>query len=685
MNYQESLEELESRLLVGRTGEVLHFLKLLADERRSKKIMNLFGTAGVGKSYLLDELKRQAHLRQAATLSLDSEQFWHTPSDFCLHILQALDVYHKGEEQHPSQLLEECIAKLNEKAADQRLVLFLDIYENLDGLDHWLREYFFKRLSANILIVIAGRHPLSEAWLLSPGWRHFISRVPLSHLPYDAVERYAHYCHIFELPIIQEMWRRSNGHPLTLSLLSFNLQLRDQEGNGAFHEEMDTLPFVVSQWLREVPGEHLRPLVEAAAILRHFNQDNLSFLLKREITASEFFQLIRFSFVRKVDSGWTIHSLMRESIAQDMRARTPLHFADLQKRAVHYYYEKFTKSTHSVRTPEALELTFFLGDALIRAFLNWFDPLPKPFESIHTGHREELLEYIRNQRHCPSPKTIKLFDPHTNRHFDFHLTAEQTLYPLNWLDHARLFSLGYDVLRVLRNENGAISALAAVVPINEKTLPYLMEHSGSRSYFTALSKQELERFSVPEHTRAGWFIDTIHQDDYEDVSQHTAIGHMLHGLMFTGEFLLCSPAPFPFFKAAHESLGFDIAEFATHTNYDGVTPTLVFFRDTQGEHLSAYLQKLLKRSGLDADLRLEEEAVPAPAPPASPGIITTLDISMLTAREQEVAALVLEGLTNAEIAGRLYLSEVTVKKHLKSIFDKMDVSNRTQLVKKMLV
>lgn len=685
MNYQDSLEELESRLLVGRTDEVLHFLNLLEDERRSKKIMNIFGTAGVGKSFLLDELRRQAELRHAVTISLESEQFWHTPSDFCLHILQALHVYDKGTEQHPSLLLEECTAMMNAKAADQRLVLFLDIYENLDGLDHWLREYFFKRLNANILIVVAGRHPLSEAWLLSPGWRHFISRVPLSHLPFEAVERYAHYCHIFDPDLIQEMWRRSKGHPLTLSLLSFTLQQKDQEGNAASQDEMDTLPFVVSQWLREVPGEHLRPLVEAAAVLRHFNQDNLSYLLKREITASEFFQLIKFSFVRKVDSGWTIHSLMRDAVAQDIRARTPLHFADLQKRAVHFYYEKFTESPQSVRTPDALELTFFLGDALIRAFLNWFDPLPKPFESIHPAHREEVAEYIRIQQQNASPKTIKLFDPQTNRHFDFHLTAEQTLYPLKWLDLDRLFSLGYDVLRVLRNDDGVISALAAIVPINLKTLPYLMEHPGSCSYFTALSKQQLERFAVPEHARAGWYIHTIHQDDYEDVSQHTAIGHMLHGLMFTGEFLLCSPAPFPFFKAAHESLGFDVAEFATHTNYDSVTPAPVFFRDTQGKHLPTYLQKLLQRSGLGIDLRLEEEPPPSPAPPASTGIGTSLGTSMLTVREKEVASLVLEGLTNADIASRLYLSEVTVKKHLKSIFEKMDVSSRTQLVKKMLV
>ncbi|MEV5028024.1 helix-turn-helix domain-containing protein [Paenibacillus sp. LPE1-1-1.1] len=61
------------------------------------------------------------------------------------------------------------------------------------------------------------------------------------------------------------------------------------------------------------------------------------------------------------------------------------------------------------------------------------------------------------------------------------------------------------------------------------------------------------------------------------------------------------------------------------------------------------------------------------------------DLGGLTAREKEVAALVFEGLTNAEIAARLYLSEVNVKKHLKSIFEKQDVSSRTQLVRKMLI
>ena len=49
----------------------------------------------------------------------------------------------------------------------------------------------------------------------------------------------------------------------------------------------------------------------------------------------------------------------------------------------------------------------------------------------------------------------------------------------------------------------------------------------------------------------------------------------------------------------------------------------------------------------------------------------------LTAREIEVLHLVADGLSNAEIAERLVLSERTVHAHLRSIFDKLDVNSRT--------
>jgi len=54
-------------------------------------------------------------------------------------------------------------------------------------------------------------------------------------------------------------------------------------------------------------------------------------------------------------------------------------------------------------------------------------------------------------------------------------------------------------------------------------------------------------------------------------------------------------------------------------------------------------------------------------------------IESLTAREREIVALVTEGMTNKEIAQRLYISEATARNHLTSILDKLDVTDRFQL------
>jgi DNA-binding CsgD family transcriptional regulator len=52
----------------------------------------------------------------------------------------------------------------------------------------------------------------------------------------------------------------------------------------------------------------------------------------------------------------------------------------------------------------------------------------------------------------------------------------------------------------------------------------------------------------------------------------------------------------------------------------------------------------------------------------------------LSAREREVLPLLLEGLSNDEIAGRLFISSHTVKNHVTSIFRKAGVANRYELL-----
>jgi DNA-binding NarL/FixJ family response regulator len=70
------------------------------------------------------------------------------------------------------------------------------------------------------------------------------------------------------------------------------------------------------------------------------------------------------------------------------------------------------------------------------------------------------------------------------------------------------------------------------------------------------------------------------------------------------------------------------------------------------------------------------------APKAAKAVLTARAESRpaaeLTAREQEVLALLAEGLANKQIARRLGIAEKTVKAHLTSVFQSIGVTDRTQ-------
>jgi DNA-binding NarL/FixJ family response regulator len=71
------------------------------------------------------------------------------------------------------------------------------------------------------------------------------------------------------------------------------------------------------------------------------------------------------------------------------------------------------------------------------------------------------------------------------------------------------------------------------------------------------------------------------------------------------------------------------------------------------------------------------DSTPAAAPrPAVHGV--TMPSQALTPREIEVIAMLAEGLGNKVIAGRLGISDHTVKSHVASIFAKLDVSTRAE-------
>jgi DNA-binding NarL/FixJ family response regulator len=61
-------------------------------------------------------------------------------------------------------------------------------------------------------------------------------------------------------------------------------------------------------------------------------------------------------------------------------------------------------------------------------------------------------------------------------------------------------------------------------------------------------------------------------------------------------------------------------------------------------------------------------------------VLNSVGASLLTPREQQVVALVAEGLSNRQVARELNLSEHTIKKYLFRVFEKLGVSTRVELV-----
>jgi ATP/maltotriose-dependent transcriptional regulator MalT len=106
--------------------------------------------------------------------------------------------------------------------------------------------------------------------------------------------------------------------------------------------------------------------------------------------------------------------------------------------------------------------------------------------------------------------------------------------------------------------------------------------------------------------------------------------------------------------------------------------------------MQAMLTALARQGRLIPDIRLILAAFPLEASAAAPGNVilhralhavdTPILVESLTAREYDILVLLSQRLSNKEIAQKLNITTVTVKRHILNIFQKLGVNRRADAV-----
>ncbi len=354
----ERLSAARLRRFVGRDVERELFLSALHATELPFFVLHVYGPGGIGKTTLLRLFVSLCAQVQAPAIHLDARGIAPTPAAFVEALQGAMGL---EADEAPAQAL---------AAAARRHILLIDTYEMLAPLDAWLRDVFLPELPQHVLVVTAGRQPLSPTWHADPGWQALLREVPLRALSRDESLQY-----LTQRRVATGQHRAvlafTHGHPLALSLVA---DLFDQRPGLHFQPDAapDVIKTLVEQFVQRVPGPAHRAGLEASALVRVVNEALLAEMLSTP-DAREIFEWMRgVSFIESGPFGLFPHELARDALSADLRWRNPDWFAELHHRARTYYARRLNQ-THGQDQQRVLSDYMYLhrDNPVIKPFLDW--------------------------------------------------------------------------------------------------------------------------------------------------------------------------------------------------------------------------------------------------------------------------------------------------------------------------
>ena len=619
-------EPLEGRLrraaldgFVGRERERSQLIGLLGQGVRPA-VMFVHGSGGIGKTALVAAVIPAASDRM---LWLDGRDLEPTPTGVLAALADQLGLR-----------LPVALEQLGPAiAATGAGVLVIDSFERLNITDGWLRNELVSVLPANMTVVLVGRRGPNSAWRSSPGWRNLIAELEVDAMANDDIARLAA-GHALTPAIAAKVVRFARGHPLAAELAADAFARRPDLELG------DGPPAEVIEELFDVLLDDLQPadrrMLESVAVLRRVTRPLLRAVLDEDQQLDDAWRTLRgLPVVRATPAGLELAAVAQEVLSSGLEARDPDRVRKLRRQAA---TTVLAETGGTVTWAATADLMYLVQNPVIRN--SYLPPggLQHPVERAGPDDLPAIMSIVERFDGPAGTAVARLWWRHHRGSFvvargpdgsvvAFGVAAELAdIHPAVLADDPVTGAIAADVRR--RPPDGRVL-------VSRRSLGARFGEQNSPELATIIIDLKRYYFELrPDLTRV-----------------YAALGDWAGG------------------AALVRMMGFRRVGEPVRIGAGEVQPIALDFGPGSVDGWIAR-HILAEVRGDVIELPPAPGQPPEPRTPAPP-------LATLSAREREVLVALADGLTNQQLADRLFISERTANRHLSNIFTKLGVRNRT--------
>ncbi|GAA4244458.1 ATP-binding protein [Dactylosporangium darangshiense] len=332
------LETARRQRFVGRREELAGFDAAVGGHS-TRRVLFVHGQGGIGKTTLLAELGGRARAAGRTVIQVDGRDVDPSPDGLRTAIQDAA-----GRQTDA--------APLGPLLAGG--VLLVDGYEQLTPIDGWLREQLIPSLSADTVVVLAGREPPTVPWRSDAGWRELVTVYRLDHFDPDESGQLLAHAGV-EPSVRPHLVALGAGHPLTLALLA------DAAARGQVPDTLADAPDLISTLLQSflggVPTQAQLTGLATCAIAWVTTEDLLAHMVGADAPAVWQWLAGR-PFVTCGPRGLSVHDLARDVLNAEFQRRVPEQYRTYDRRIFDHAVAGLRTATGLHREPGAHQLLF---------------------------------------------------------------------------------------------------------------------------------------------------------------------------------------------------------------------------------------------------------------------------------------------------------------------------------------